>query len=191
MNTRTNSYIFAHAHIHPPSHSLSHTDTIVELKSKNGFASLAGSLIQLRLSVQNYAIAVHVDDETQILSQYNNFLRYGIPKVHSPNGNTVDKNKSEVGKFSEDYEMLDYMMCQNYTTYSSTASTPSSPSASTASPISSFSPPASSSSSSYTPSDGDYGPYNGPKIDAYTATSSTVKSATILGTTTSSIKRCD
>ena len=171
------------------------TDVVLELKSKNGLATLAGSLIQLRLSIQNFAIAVHVDDETQNLSQYNNFLNYGTPKAQglNVNNNNSDKskNKSEIGKFSEDYEMLDYMMCQNYTTYSTIQSDPNSPNNSNSLPQSShidaFTP--TSVPSSFTPTNGDYDPYDGPKISPYTATSGTVKSATILGTTTSTIKR--
>ena len=167
------------------------TDVVVELKSKNGLATLAGSLIQLRLSLQNFAIAVHVDDETQNLSQYNNFLNYGTPKAQGLNLNNNDKNKSksEIGKFSEDYEMLDYMMCQNYTTYSTIQSDPNSPnkSNSTSTHIDTFTP--TTVPSSITPSGGVYDPYDGPKIAQYTATSNAVKSATILGTTTSSIKR--
>ena len=176
----------------------------MEIKSKNGVATLAGSLIQVRMSLQSYAVAIHVDAK-ESASLHNNLMYSGIPKVQGPGTNT---SKSEVGRFKEDYEMLDYMMLQNYTTYTSTTNTSSSAlSSPTAShshsaSLNTFTPTTLPSYSTYTPtsytptstltpskSEGDFGPYSGPKVESYTATSSAVKSATVLGTTTTAMTR--
>ena len=168
----------------------------MEIKSRNGVATLAGSLIQVRLSLQNYAVAIHVD-ASESASLHNNLMNFGIPKVQGPGTNT---SKSEVGRFKEDYEMLDYMMLQNYTTYSSegntSSSAPSSPTGHTSSSQNTFTPTTLPSYSSYPPtsitpnkSDGDFGPYSGPKVESFATTSSTVKSATVLGSTTSTMTR--
>ena len=90
-----------------------------EIKSKNGMSSLAGSLIQIRLSVRTFAVALHADSD---------ILTAAFPSINGPHS-PKKVPKGEIGRFSEDYEMLDYMMKQNYTTY------PPSPSSSPSPPI--------------------------------------------------------
>jgi hypothetical protein len=83
-----------------------------EIKSKNGISSLAGSLIQIRLSVRTFAVALHADSD---------ILTVAFPSINGPLSTTQTPKKApkgEIGHFSEDYEMLDYMMRQNYTVYS-------------------------------------------------------------------------
>ena len=98
-------------------------DGASDSKNKNGMSSLAGSLIQVRVCVHTFAVALYADQD--ILAVAFPTINGGLSSpAHSPRKGP----KSEIGHFSEEDEMLDYMMLQNYTTYStSSASAPTSP----------------------------------------------------------------
>ena len=107
-----------------PVHGLCHSlDGASDSKNKNGMSSLAGSLIQVRVCVHTFAVALYADQD--ILAVAFPTINGGLSSpAHSPRKGP----KSEIGHFSEEDEMLDYMMLQNYTTYStSSASAPTSP----------------------------------------------------------------
>ena len=102
---------------------LTHSDGVTDAKSKNGMSSLAGSLIQVRVCVHTFAVALYADQD---------ILAVAFPTINgslsSPTHSPRKGPKSEIGHFSEEDEMLDYMMQQNYTTYStSSSSAPTSP----------------------------------------------------------------
>lgn len=148
----------------------------MQLKSKSGLASLAGSLIQFRIGVRTFAVAVHADQD--ILNVAFAPVTSSTPLGSTPNSNSHShkRQKSEMGRFSAEEEMLDYMMQQNYTTYTPP---PTPPVPSTDTNTNTVKDPSST-----------YAPYDGPRIDKFPTISSDIKGGTILGTTSIPTKRC-